>query len=215
MKAFEADIQSDIEDHVPSTSGSASNLPQSVRPLRASLEDLDDLIAHRAALVAEAKHLAQNDDIRPQVLQEATRLAHGGSGDVKPEWFEDLFEKSLSKFDGVKQDMESEVARQDRLLDRIRVGDCASRCPQTGSSMMPKTHVQEQNAAFLAERKDDARVKERESRLQEMDMAYWKWREIVDNAEEGIKFYAAFGEMINGFKAACVQFLNARRADVG
>ena len=96
-------------------------LPQSVRPLRASLEDLDDLIAHRAALIAEAKHLAQADDVRPQVLQEATKLAHGGSGDVKPEWFEGLFEKSLGKYDGIKQDMESEVARQDRLLDRIRV----------------------------------------------------------------------------------------------
>lgn len=114
-------VQSEIEDHVPSTSGSVSALPQSVRPLRASLEDLDDLIAHRAALIVEARHIAQSDDVRPQVLQEATCLAHGGSGDVKPEWFENLFEKSLGKYDGVKKDMESEVARQERLLERIRV----------------------------------------------------------------------------------------------
>jgi len=58
-------------------------------------------------------------------------------------------------------------------------------------------------------------VKEREGRLQEMDMAYWKWREIVDNAEEGIKFHNSFAEMLAGFKSACVQFLNSRRADVG
>ena len=58
-------------------------------------------------------------------------------------------------------------------------------------------------------------MKEREARLQEMDMAYWKWREIIDNAEEGIKFHRAFGEMLGGFKNACAQFLNSRRADMG
>jgi programmed cell death 6-interacting protein len=48
-----------------------------------------------------------------------------------------------------------------------------------------------------------------------MDLAYWKWREIGDNAEEGIKFYRGFSELLGGFKAACLQFLNARRVDVG
>lgn len=48
-----------------------------------------------------------------------------------------------------------------------------------------------------------------------MDLAYWKWREIVDNAEEGIKFYNSFAEMLHGFKAACGQLLNTRRIDVG
>jgi len=96
-------------------------MPQSVRPLRASLEDLDDFIAHRSALVAEARHLASSDDVRPAVLQQATKLAHGGSGDVKPEWFEDLFGKSLAKYDSVKRDMEAEVSRQDQLLEQIGV----------------------------------------------------------------------------------------------
>ena len=100
---------------------SAGALPQSVRPLRASLEDLDDSIAHRATLVAEARHIASNDDVRPQVLQEATRLAHGGSGDVKTEWFEDLFGKSLEKYAQVQNDMDAEIARQDTLLEQIRV----------------------------------------------------------------------------------------------
>lgn len=48
-----------------------------------------------------------------------------------------------------------------------------------------------------------------------MDQAYWKWREIVDNAEEGIKFYNSFADMLGQFKAACIQFLNSRRVDVG
>lgn len=202
-----ADGQSDIEDHVPTTAGTAGTLPQSVRPLRASLEDLDDLIAHRAELIAEARRIAAADDVRPQVLQEATKLAHGGSGDVKPEWFEGVFDKSMGKYDGIKQDLDNEAARQDRLMERIRVSHSAM--------LSDSADDQEQNAAFLAQRRDDPRVKEREARLQEMDMAYWKWREIVDNAEEGIKFHRAFGEMLGGFKNACAQFLNSRRADMG
>ena len=77
------------------------------------------------------------------------------------------------------------------------------------------TDNQVQNESFLSERKDDPRIKSREKSLQEFDQAYWKWREIVDNAEEGIKFYQSFGEMLGGFKGGCIQFLNSRRVDVG
>lgn len=184
-----------INDHVPSTTGGGSfaALPASVRPLRASLEDLDDRIAHRAALVSEARAVAAHDDVRPDVLQEASRLAHGGSGDVKPEWFEGIFEKAAVKYDKLRAEMDDEASGQEQLLEQIR----------------------QQNDAFLVERKDDPRVKERERRLQDMDMAYWKWREIVDNAEEGIKFYHQLANMLQQFKEACSQFLNARRVDVG
>jgi programmed cell death 6-interacting protein len=179
-------------------------MPASVRPLRATLEDLDDRIAHRARLIAEARQLAEADDIRPQVLQEASRLAHGGSGDVKPEWFEGIFDKGMEKYERVQKDMADEVPRQEALLDQIRV-----------SRLFDGADLQSQNEAFLAERKDDPRVKDRERCLQEMDMAYWKWREIVDNAEEGIKFHNSFAVMLGGFKSACSQFLNSRRVDVG
>ena len=67
----------------------------------------------------------------------------------------------------------------------------------------------------MGERKDDPRVKERERALQDLDLAYWKYREICDNAEEGIKFYNGFADILQQFKATCVQFLNSRRVDVG
>lgn len=67
----------------------------------------------------------------------------------------------------------------------------------------------------MRERKEDPRVKERERSLQEMDMAYWKWREIVDNAEEGNKFYNDIAAMLHKFKEECSQFLNTRRMDMG
>jgi programmed cell death 6-interacting protein len=39
----------------------------------------------------------------------------------------------------------------------------------------------------MHEKQEDTRVKHREKKLQEMEMAYWKWREIVGNCEEGIR----------------------------
>lgn len=191
-----ADLQDIISDHVPSTTSSGQGfaaLPSSVRPLRASLEELDDRMAHRAALVQEARQIAAHDDVRPEVLQEASRLAHGGSGDVKPEWFEGIFEKALGKYDKLRDDMTSQSDSQDELLEEIR----------------------QQNDAFLAQRKDDPRVQQRQRSLQDMDMAYWKWREIIDNAEEGIKFYNSLANMLHHFKEQCSQFMNARRVDVG
>lgn len=111
----------EMEDYVPGTTSPSGSLPPSVRPLRASLEELDDHIAHRARLVREARQIAAADDIRPEVLKEATKLAHGGSGDVKTEWFEDLFERGLEKYVEVKREMDEEVAKQDELLEQIRV----------------------------------------------------------------------------------------------
>ncbi|ORX38229.1 BRO1-like domain-domain-containing protein [Kockovaella imperatae] len=185
--------EDDLNDHIPSVSGTTTVLPTSVRPLRASLEDLDDQIAHRATLIVEAKQIAANDDVRPDVLKEATRLAHGGSGDVKTEWFESIFDKGLGKYDEIKSDMRAAETKQEAILATIS----------------------EQNAAFLRERKDDPRVRDREHKLQQMDTAYWKWREVVDNAEEGIKFYNRLSDLLVQFKGNCIQFLNSRRADVG
>lgn len=48
-------------------------------------------------------------------------MAHGGSGDVRAEWFEGIFEKGLDKYEGVKGEMKREEGKQGVLLERIRV----------------------------------------------------------------------------------------------
>lgn len=113
-------MQDDLKDHIPSTT-SPSSLPNSVRPLRASLEELDDRIANRSRIIQDARDIARGDDIRSQVLAEAARMAHGGSGDVRAEWFEGTFDKSLDKYEGVKSEMVREEEKQKALLERIRV----------------------------------------------------------------------------------------------
>lgn len=85
------------------------------------MEELDDRIAHRARIISDCRQIAANDDIRPEVLKEATRLAHGGTGDVKTEWFEDIFGKGLEKYEKLKEELMQEVRKQDSLLEEIRV----------------------------------------------------------------------------------------------
>lgn len=65
--------------------------------------------------------MAQQDDIRSIVVQEAARLAHGGTGDVQTEWFEDIFEKELTKYHRLIEEMQAQQAKQERLLANIKV----------------------------------------------------------------------------------------------
>jgi programmed cell death 6-interacting protein len=129
-RRFRADNQDTMSEYVPSTSTSASGTlaPPSVRPLRASLEELDDRIVHRANLVNEARAMAEKDDIRPEVIKEASRLAHGGSGDVQTEWFEEMFERALGKYEGLKKEITAEMASQETLLEAIRVSEAGLGC---------------------------------------------------------------------------------------
>ena len=46
---------------------------------------------------------------------------------------------------------------------------------------------QNRNKQFLDSRRDDPAVKEREQALQSLDLAYFKYREITRNLDEGFK----------------------------
>jgi hypothetical protein len=118
-----------LNDHIPSTTSSStySSLPPSVRPLRSSLEELDDNISHRSRIISELRQIASNDDIRPEVLKEATKLAHGGTGDVKTEWFEEIFGRGMEKYERLRGEMEEEGRKQDELLEKIRVSSNSKR----------------------------------------------------------------------------------------
>jgi len=119
----QADDQDYLNDHIPSTTSTStySSLPPSVRPLRSSLEELDDNISHRARIISELRQIAAADDIRPEVMKEASRLAHGGTGDVKTEWFEDIFGRGMEKYEKLRGEMDEEGKKQDGLLEQIRV----------------------------------------------------------------------------------------------
>lgn len=46
---------------------------------------------------------------------------------MKTEWFEDMFGRSLEKYDQLRDDIVAEADEQDKLLERIRVSLIPSR----------------------------------------------------------------------------------------
>lgn len=177
------------------TSGRATEadaeLPAAARALQTILEDLDDARTHRARLVNEGKRVATKDDIRSQVLEQAAKMSHGSSsGEVKPEWFEDIFEKELRKYHRLIDEMRAHCEQQERVLGTL----------------------EERNNQFLAQRQDDSRIKYREKRLQEMELAYWKWREIISNCEEGLNYHTGLASRLVQFKDSVQNWVYARRS---
>lgn len=97
----------------------------SVRALRSSLEDLDDLLESRASSLNEARSVAMHDDVRSNVLIEAGRIVANNSnpGEVvlQPAHFESLFEEEIKKYERFLVEVEDSENEQERLLEEIRV----------------------------------------------------------------------------------------------
>ena len=124
--------QKTLEKSVPSlavpelrySSAPATAQSTTVRTLRQLLDKLDDLKAGRTTIVESAKRTAQFDDIKPQIIREAARLGEGkegGGGTVGVEMFEGVFESELAKHKKFREGIKESSARQEDLLDQIRV----------------------------------------------------------------------------------------------
>lgn len=103
-------------------SGPSLTATPSARALHASLEKLSDLSSARARIHESAKGTASRDDVRSLVLNEANSIQRSaGTGEVKVEWFETLFERELKKYAGFKKDLEANVQETESVLEEIRV----------------------------------------------------------------------------------------------
>ncbi|KAF9563243.1 BRO1-domain-containing protein [Agrocybe pediades] len=176
-----------LEAAVPSTTVSPSTqaTPQGketrtqARALRVKLEELDTLHRDRDQLVNRVRSVAAGDDIRPRIMKAAAgfeRLA-----DVTPAMFEDLSDEELAKYDRYLSEMDDLERKQQEIINDIR----------------------SRNKQFLESRKDDPIVKEREEALQSLDLAYFKYREITRNLDEGYKFYNDLAGILVQFKEVC------------
>lgn len=57
-------------------------------------------------------------------------------------------------------------------------------------------------------------IQARESALQSFELAHQKYREILQNLDEGIQFYTGLLDILTAFGDGCQAFMYARRADV-
>ncbi|PPQ95240.1 hypothetical protein CVT26_014931 [Gymnopilus dilepis] len=187
-----------LEASIPSSTGvSAAQLTpqgketrQHARALRAKLEELETLRQDQDQLVRRAQSLAAADDIQARVMKAASgfeRLA-----DVTPDMFEDISDEELSKFDKFLAEMSDIERRQNEII----------------------AEVQNLNKQFLDSRKDDPAIKDRESALQALELAYFKYREITRNLEEGFKFYNDLAGILIQFKEVCKTWSHHRNQEL-
>ncbi|PCH42163.1 BRO1-domain-containing protein [Wolfiporia cocos MD-104 SS10] len=159
------------------------------RALRVLLESLDDAGRARAELVRRAARLAESENIAPRISKAAAAIERWV--EVQPSMFEDVLEGELAKYHKFRGEIEEDERRQQTLLDTIK----------------------ERNKLFLQSRRDDLTVKEREHALQSLDLAYHKYKEIIRNLDEGLKFYNDFSALLSQFRDACKDWANMRRQE--
>ncbi|KAG6900688.1 hypothetical protein C0993_004999 [Termitomyces sp. T159_Od127] len=174
--------EEDLEASIPSSTLSSSSATtvqgretqNHSRALRVQIEALDDVHRARGQLVRRAQTLAAADDIQERVTKIAAGFAR--LAEVTPAMFEDVLDEELAKYDKFFSEMNEIRQRQGAII----------------------AEIQRLNDLFLRSRKDDPAVKEREHALQNLELAYHKYREIMGNLDEGIKLLDAVVTKIVG-----------------
>lgn len=161
-------MQADIESHVPSSSPSSSaasnqDTRRHAQHLRAALEELDSLHHASEDLVRRVQDLRDADDIEAKVVLASHGLAKLAT--VKPELFEELLDEELEKYERFIKQVKANEDVHVEILGRIEI----------------------LNESFLNSRKEDPVIRERQDALQELDVSYHMYKELVENLEEGYK----------------------------
>jgi len=185
----------DLEDYVPDLGASARSDPTQhqplvhVRQLRVLLESLDDLKENRKRLISQARHaITRDEDAQADIVHKAELL---GMDDVKPEMFEDLIHSLLSNFSPWTERMNDQAQLLSARLDEIR----------------------EENLLFEELTLNDPAMKERERALQELDIAYHRYSEVLGNLTEGLNFYNGMARYLNDLRENCKAWVRDRRAE--
>ncbi|KAI1175138.1 BRO1-like domain-containing protein [Nemania sp. FL0916] len=188
----------EILDFVPSSR--RTEIPETLKPaigrLRSVCNDVTRLETRRSRKAEALREKARGDDIRSDILAEAARLERNQvvATAIVPAHFEDFFEKRLdSLYEPDLEMVQKEGAEQERLLsDLIRV-----------------------NREFESQKKmaGDKGNRERERALQELENAYYKYKELTSNVEVGRKFYNDLSRIVGNFRDSARTFATERRRE--
>jgi programmed cell death 6-interacting protein len=105
--------------------------------------------------------------------------------------FESLFDKRLQMYDADLDMVQEEEREQAEAIKRL----------------------QDANAAFLIARRGDQSTKKREQALQNLENAYFKYKEIISNLDVGRKFYNDLAKIVNRFRDEARTFAYNRKSE--
>ncbi|GJJ71973.1 programmed cell death 6-interacting protein [Entomortierella parvispora] len=185
--------RAEVERAVPNTTNApGSSDPEIVYDLKMLLEEVDQIIKARRIKLEEIKRIADEDDIGPALVAITNKLtANSSAVKIEPAHFEALFQEQLKKYDGYKRLVKEETATQEDLLFAI----------------------QETNKAFVASRRSNSVVHQREKALQNLDAAFQKYKAILGNFKEGIQFHCDFEKILVRLRDNCRDYFFARKME--
>ncbi|KAF9569935.1 pH-response regulator protein palA/rim20 [Mortierella alpina] len=185
--------RAEVERAVPNTTHApGSSDPEIVDDLKMLLEEVDQMIKARRIKLEEIKRIADEDDIGPALVAITNKLtANSSAVKIEPAHFEALFQEQLKKYDGYKRLVKEETATQEDLLMAI----------------------QETNKAFVASRRSNAAVHQREKALQNLEAAFQKYKAILANFKEGTQFHRDFEKILVRLRDNCRDYFFARKME--
>ncbi|KAM5507351.1 pH-response regulator protein palA/rim20 [Microsporum canis] len=205
----------DLEAFVPSSRRPvlSSQVGREISRLRTALNEVSRLENRRKHLIEELRETSQADNISKEprlsqplnarnmltlasldsaLLEETGRLEREfPMQKIQPSQFEGLFEEHLRRYDSDRNMLSEEQKKQDELEAQLR----------------------DANKAFTTARKGDSSTKEREKALQDLEVGYLKYKEIISNIDTGRKFYNDLARIVGRFREDCKKFVNQRRLE--
>ncbi|KAL9098065.1 MAG: hypothetical protein Q9163_006200 [Psora crenata] len=183
-----------LEEFVPSSRGAtiSAEIERTVSDLRHMLNEVSQLESRRRKLIAKIQDKAKSDNINHVILAETARLEREfPMQKIEPAHFEDLFQERLKRYEEDKRTVVDEKEKQDRLALRLK----------------------EANTAFINARRGDTSTRERERALQQLENAYFRYKEIISNINIGRKFYNDLAKIVTHFHEDCKSFAYQRRIE--
>ncbi|KAH7061457.1 ALIX V-shaped domain binding to HIV-domain-containing protein [Macrophomina phaseolina] len=184
----------DLEQFVPSSRRvtMTAAVEREATNLRGCLNEISRLESRRKRKIEALKAKARQDDINPELLKETARLEREyPMQNIEAVQFEDLFEKRLHKYDVDNDMVADEDQEQQAIIKRL----------------------EDANAAFVSARRGDSSTRQREQALQQLENAYFKYKEIISNLDVGRKFYNDLAKICGRFRDDCRNFAYQRRAE--
>jgi programmed cell death 6-interacting protein len=105
--------------------------------------------------------------------------------------FEGLFDRRLKMYDVDRKMVQEEDEEQSEAIKRL----------------------QDANTTFLMARRGDQSTKQREQALQNLENAYFKYKEIISNSDVGRKFYNDLAKIVNRFRDDARSFVYQRKSE--
>ncbi|CAG8477414.1 9472_t:CDS:10, partial [Racocetra persica] len=169
-----------------------SNIKNRNNELRNLINEAHANIGERNKTIEEIKKVSNLDDIGPKLLKEAAKItANGTAIKIEPAHFEELFSEELKKYDKYLELVQRETENQEKLL----------------------SNIERKYQELTEERNRVMNTFGRSETLEKFNTAYQKFKEILSNLQEGIKFYRNFETTLREYKKKCQEFAAFRHKE--